>query len=313
MALSLVAIATFRVVRESSGGGDTSFARRGLDPRVVSAVSYLLSQDLAKSPYEALVADFLGRRFEVPELLRWRGAIVDYFSTKAGHESLYLRLLEPGDLVPADVVAERLPSLESVGAVVYFPLRTLHCDRWPLPPDFSRQLADWGERGGYVSTHVALAMLWAFELRCLDPTLHIGLEDSLGRKLSEIVDSEIFPGDLYAEALATLAYMKGGGSVPPSYFDRLLQVQNGDGGFRHAEGDSSSDVHTTVLAVWAFLERAHPYLPRGGWLTDVRAYGAEAANGSVQSLAAPRTDISTGPTAVRVWTARYGPYDQHYG
>lgn len=304
-----MAIATFRVVRQSGSTGNSSLESRNLDPRVVSAVRYLLSQDLARAPYEAVVADFLGRRFQMPELRRWSDAAADYFSTKAGHESLYLRLLRPSDSVPAEVVAERVPPLESVGPVVYFPLRTLHCDRWPLPPDFSRQLADWGERGGYVSTHVAIAMLWAFELRCLDPTLHMGLEETLARKLNEILDSEKFPGDLYAEALATLAYMQGGGSVPPSYFERLLQVQNVDGGFRHAEADSSSDVHTTVLAVWALLEQAHPQLPRGGWLADAGIYGAGAANASVRALASSLPEFSSPPGTVRVRTARHGSYD----
>jgi hypothetical protein len=268
--VALLAVSVFRLVetRKVSDGVPQKVRAAGFP--ALSAYTYLVSVDLTRHPYEALVADFLGRRFGVPELRRWTDGALAAILTQSSPQALYARLVLSWDELPQAVREIALPPPEELGPILYFPLRSLQCDLRPLPDNYPEQLAEWSERGGYVATHTALAMLWAFDQGCLDPSKEQDLERLHATKLLEIVRSEAFPGDLYAEALAVLAYMRGPSSLDSSLFDRLAESAQPlpGGGFRESTDTAGPSVHTSVLALWAFLELANPELGRGGWIPE---------------------------------------------
>lgn len=171
----------------------------------------------------------------------------------------------PAADLPESVIKTRLPSLESVGPVAFYPLSALHCDRFPLDDEFLDALREEARAGGYRSTHSALALLWGYEQGCIDRESTSRLAEMHLVKIREILSQDLYPGDLYAEALAMVEFMSSE-PMPASFVEKLTSVQSEDGSVRPAEGEISGTTHTTVLFLWALLERSDPGRPPGDWI-----------------------------------------------
>ncbi len=216
-------------------------------------------------PLDALVLDFLGRRFGIEELRRFTPGAVARLLAQGGQHSLYVRLVIPAADLPEGVKSAPLADPGEVGPVVYYPLAALHCDRFPLPEDFLEGLAGEAEAGGYRTTHSALALLFGYEQGCIDRETTRHLYRRHMDKIREYLDSAEYPGDLYAESLALLEFMSEA-PVDDGFLVRLVAVQEADGSIPFAPGEGSGKTHSTALAFWAMLEHAEPSRPPGDWI-----------------------------------------------
>jgi hypothetical protein len=234
-------------------------------PPAEAAYRFLVSEDLAAEPLDALIVDFLGRRFGIAELRRFGAGAVSNLLAEGGYRRLYVRLVMPASDLPAQVLETPMPSLDSVGPVAYYPLRALSCDRVRLEDGFLEALAKEAGAGGYRATHSALALIWGYEQGCIDKASTADLYEMHLRKISEVLTADIYPGDLYAESLAMVEFMSES-PAPSEFVDKLVGSQTASGAIMPAEGETSGSTHTTALALWAFLERTDPPRSPGDWI-----------------------------------------------
>ncbi|RMF55628.1 hypothetical protein D6745_01375, partial [Candidatus Woesearchaeota archaeon] len=102
----------------------------------------------------------------------------------------------------------------------------------------------------YKDLHVLLAYVWAKELGCYEPEV---LDPLISKKVSEILSKSTdgLSIDVVAERAAVVQYA--GYRIPPSLVEYLLVTQNIDGGWS-SDIESSSNPHTTSLAIWALVQ-----------------------------------------------------------
>ncbi|MER3396317.1 MAG: hypothetical protein C4318_07360 [Acidimicrobiia bacterium] len=234
-------------------------------PVAVRAYAFLMSKDLAGEPLDVLVLDFVGRRFGIDTLRSFTSRAVENLIDEEGPNKLYVRLVLPASELPERVRSAPLPTLEAAGSIVYYPVVALNCDRFPLQPAFLDGLRSEAPKGGYRSTHSALALLWGYEQGCIDRTSTTDLYNEHLRVLSETIATESFPGDLYVEALALYEFMSEE-PVPESILDRVAQVQLEDGSIPYSRSEPMGSTHATTLALWGALEHSDPERSPDGWI-----------------------------------------------
>ncbi len=268
----VAALATSAVMR-ALPSSHQSAAEAQVPPKVeeagsaaISAYRYLVFGGRVESePLDALILDFLGRRFGVEELRVFTSRAVARLLEEGGQRSLYVRMVIPAADLPQSVKSVQSPGPTEADPVTYYPLAALHCDRFPLPEDFLEGLAEEAEAGGYRTTHSALALLFGYEQGCIDreTTRHLYMRHV--EKIQEFLDTAEYAGDLYAESVALLEFMSET-PVGRGYLDRLEAVQEADGSIPFAPGELSGRTHSTALALWAMLEHVEPSRPPGDWI-----------------------------------------------
>lgn len=135
----------------------------------------------------------------------------------------------------------------------------LYCDRFGLSEDYPEHLQQAANLGDYMLTHAMLSWIWIQENGC-NISLPEGFVEDLYRANAALIHNG--PGgvtDLKVEAAAFLYLAGQGAMVDSAFVDRVIAVQNIDGGWS-ASSDTQGDSnwHTTVLALMLLLHVEYP-------------------------------------------------------
>jgi hypothetical protein len=154
--------------------------------------------------------------------------------------------LQDGDLQAVEVDVDRIT------------VPALYCDRWGLSANYLEMLEEEAHRGGYLLTHVLLALVWIEENGCGASLSNDFIEDVYHATAALIGDDSVVE-DLELEAAAFLYLVGQGALVDDAFIDRVIAVQNDDGGWtRFLDRLGESDWHTTILGLFLLLHVEYP-------------------------------------------------------
>ncbi len=133
----------------------------------------------------------------------------------------------------------------------------LYSDRLALPNDYNSTFHRAVDSGGYLLTHALLASIWLKENHC-----NFSLSDNYMRALYQanaaIIDEKVIT-DLNLEAAAFLCLAGQGELVNDSFIQRVIAVQNPDGGWSPStDAGDSSEWHTSALGLMLLLHVQYP-------------------------------------------------------
>ncbi len=119
------------------------------------------------------------------------------------------------------------------------------------------QLRNQSLKGGYATTHSALALGWFIEQQCLsarDMDVQL-LVNNISRELYKVALSITFPSDLKVEALTFICYLGKKNILNRNEIYQLFLYQRDDGAFSGTNRSTDGiNIHTTLLMLWLTLE-----------------------------------------------------------
>jgi hypothetical protein len=112
--------------------------------------------------------------------------------------------------------------------------------------------------GDYMLPHVLLAWIWIQENGC-EVSLPDGFVENLYIANAALIGTDPVVNDLELEAAAFLCLAGQGALVDDAFVDRVIEVQNADGGWLFSSDTPSvSDWHTTILGLLLLLHVEYP-------------------------------------------------------
>ena len=224
-----------------------------LDNAIREAINYFEDFD---EPYGLLMLNVMYRRFGIQEfadaLQRYDQAALD-LPQKTTILRLFRRIadkdnqIKPGDLENIAYEADKLT------------MAALYCDRYGLPANYTDMFETAVSKGEYYLTHALLASIWIRENGCYLPFSQSYI-DAVYEANAALINDDAVVDDLELEA-ASFLYLAGQGSLVDEHFvDRVLAVQNDDGGWFASSDDPEfvSYGHTTVFALMFLLHVRYP-------------------------------------------------------
>jgi hypothetical protein len=223
-----------------------------LQSAITNAIAFFAD---SREPDALLLLDVVHRRFEIAEFADslqrydqvqvegWReAALKRVFRRIADHDNQ----LQQGDLEAVFIDIDLLT------------VPALYCDRLGLPPDYSAMLDEAVRTGEYMLTHALLACIWIRENGCEVPLSDEAIENMYSANAALINDDPVVD-DLELEA-ATFLYLAGQGALVDHVFvERVIAVQNNDGGWLGSSDTlGDSNWHTTALALLLLLHVEYP-------------------------------------------------------
>ncbi|MCB0754229.1 MAG: hypothetical protein H6603_05660 [Flavobacteriales bacterium] len=153
------------------------------------------------------------------------------------------------------------PSVDSTifskagSAIDQVTLRSIYCDRYPLPNSFLDTLKAASEKGKYSLTHALWSLQLIQENGCLKGFQgEKKVADEIARKVSNMVNEASFKNDIAIEGICFLYGMNRTDLINPSWINIIIGHQSSDGGFYRTAKNSMTNSKTTVLALWCMLE-----------------------------------------------------------
>jgi hypothetical protein len=148
----------------------------------------------------------------------------------------------------------------------------VYCHQFPLDDGYVQSLTDLASLGGYSTTHVLLALLWAIDNNCVMPrTYDPQLLSSVVSDVYAIADDtgshEVT--DLRVEAMALLAAVGRDDLIQPSWVDQVLDAQLASGAWKGRPEDQAASNHTTGLALWLSLQLAEQTKVLSGFVAQL--------------------------------------------
>ncbi|MGB9854118.1 MAG: hypothetical protein ACPLRY_04855 [Candidatus Bathyarchaeales archaeon] len=129
----------------------------------------------------------------------------------------------------------------------------LYCDRLGLPEDYLATLEKAASRGGYLLTHVLLAVIWIRENGC-EKQLPEDFIGDIYRANAALINDDQVVNDLELEAAAFLYLAGQGALVKYAFVEHVIAVQNDDGGWRYSsDSPGDSNWHSTILGLLLLL------------------------------------------------------------
>jgi hypothetical protein len=224
-----------------------------LDNAIQKAINYF--QDFHE-PYGLLMPNVMYRRFGIQEFadslqrydqemlnLTYAETILRVFRRIADHDNQ----LQPGDMEAVAYDADKLT------------VAALYCDRYELPANYTDMFETAVLHGGSFLTHALLASIWIQENDCTLPFSQSYI-DAIYEDNAALINNDAVVDDVELESAAFL-YIAGQGSLVNQHFkDRVLAVQNEDGGwfFSSDDPDDTSYWHSTVLALMFLRHLKYP-------------------------------------------------------
>jgi len=261
----------------ASGGPARPAIPSGVDPGPPQATTFVTGNDaetrasrfLLSLPQEkavdyAIVLDLLRRRFG----LDWAAPLVAFArwaSARPGGEtaSLFARVYDPGAHAPSppwELARNKTDRLTSTA---------LHCDIYPVPDGYSADIErSLSSRSLSDRTHATIALLWADEHGCLDPSGAARLRQTAADILEQSVRQEPSVHDQFVEAVALLYELGERDRIDESWIDAIRGAQQRDGGWAEDASSGESSGHTTALALWVLLEDSRPDRASTTWIRD---------------------------------------------
>jgi hypothetical protein len=223
-----------------------------LQSSVTSAINFIKGTN---EPNALLLLDVMHRRFGIAEfadaLQRYDQVVVEGWREEAllrlfRRIADYNNPLRPGDLDAVYIDIDRLT------------VPALYCDRQGVSPNYTVMLDEAVRSGRYLLTHALLACIWIQENGCEVPVPDGFIENVYHANAALIGDDPVVD-DLELEA-AALLYLAGQGAlVDPAFVERVIAVQNNDGGWLSSSDMSGeSHWHATVLGLLLLLHVENP-------------------------------------------------------
>ena len=223
-----------------------------LQSSVTSAINFIKGTN---EPNALLLLDVMHRRFGIAEfadaLQRYDQVVVEGWREEAllrlfRRIADYNNPLRPGDLDAVYIDIDRLT------------VPALYCDRQGVSPNYTVMLDEAVRSGRYLLTHALLACIWIQENGCEVPVPDGFIENVYHANAALIGDDPVVD-DLELEA-AALLYLAGQGVlVDPAFVERVIAVQNNDGGWLSSSDMSGeSHWHATVLGLLLLLHVENP-------------------------------------------------------
>jgi len=133
----------------------------------------------------------------------------------------------------------------------------LYCDRLGLPADYPAMLDRVASLGEYKMTHVLLAWIWIQDNGC-EVLLPDGFIEGVYRANAALIGDDPVVDDLELEAAAFLYLAGQSALVDAAFVERVIAVQNDDGGWGYSSRSGDSDWHPTILALLLLLHVGFP-------------------------------------------------------
>lgn len=202
---------------------------------------------------DLILLDYLQRRFELPDEFSFNRSFIR-IPTSQDIKSLEIY----GRIINYKGVEWKKP--EQAENYIWLELKALFVDRQEDCPDkvtLIRQIKEQSQRGGYETTHSALALGWFVERGCLSGNDNDvqQLMNEITHQLYSITLSISFPSDLKMEAMAFICYLGKKKNINHDEVYQLFSFQRDDGAFSGTRTPSEGvNVHTTLLMLWLASE-----------------------------------------------------------
>ena len=211
-----------------------------------------------KEPHALLMLDVINRRFGINDFNNSLMVFDDQLATKANFpEAPMLRVLRRmADYSNTIVLSTDFDAVSSDIDLVTVP--ALYSDRLALPADYNSTFHNAVDSGGYLLTHALLATVW-FTDNHYNMSLSNDYMDALYHANAAIIVDDNVITDLKLEAAAFLCLAGQSALVNDSFIQRVIAVQNPDGGWSSSSDDGGSSYwHSSVLGLMLLLHVQYP-------------------------------------------------------
>jgi hypothetical protein len=223
-----------------------------LQDAVTSAINFF---EGSREPYALLWLDAMYRRFGIVSfadaLQRYDEVLAEnppdapllrVFRRIADHDNP----LDDWDLQAVDVDVDRIT------------VPALYCDRLGLSANYPAMLEQEAHQGGYLLTHVLLALVWIQENGCAASLSSDFIED-VYHATAKLIGDDSAVEDLELEAAAFLYLAGQGALVNNAFVDHVIAAQHDDGGWaQYLDKPDESDWHSTILGLFLLLHVEYP-------------------------------------------------------
>jgi hypothetical protein len=252
LAVLILCISLILVIFASSHVSQSS-SPKNLDTAIGDAIKFF---EDSNQPHALLWLDVMYRRFGVTEFAYAAQRYDQILDERSNIRlfNVFRRIIHhDNQLQPYDMQAV-------VEAIDLITVPALYCNRpdQPLPENYPLMLDQAAKLGGYNLTHVVLALIWIQDNGCEVP-LPAGFIDQIYLDNSALINDGTVIDELKIEAAAFL-YLAGQGElVDDSFIERVIEVQNTDGGWlRFSDVQDGSNWHTTISALLLLLHVKYP-------------------------------------------------------
>jgi hypothetical protein len=226
-----------------------------LQHSIANAIDFFEKSREPSDPDALLLLDVVHRRFGIAEFadaLQRYDQILAVRPDQAPLMRVFRRIadydnpLQAGDLqqVSEDIDLVTIPAL--------------YCDRLEMPNNYPSMLDRATSLGNYMLTHALLACIWIQENDCEVPLSNEFIEE-VYRANAALINNDQVVTDLELEAAAFLYLAGQGGLVDNAFVERVIAVQNDDGGWLlSSDTPGESHWHATVLGLLLLLQLEYP-------------------------------------------------------
>jgi hypothetical protein len=224
-----------------------------LQPAISKAIAFF---EGAREPYSLLMLDVMHRRFGIAEFadaLQRYDEVLAKSLEQAPLLRVFRRIADYDNTLQAGDLAAVWKDYDQVT------VPALYCDRFGLPENYPEFLELAVTLGGYWVSHVLLAWIWIQENGCEFP-LPEGFIEDLYLANAALIDDDPVVTDLEFEAAAFL-YLAGQGTlVDDAFVERVIAVQNDNGGWSYSSDMPGSvpNWHVSILGLMILLHVEYP-------------------------------------------------------
>jgi len=211
-----------------------------------------------KEPHALLMLDILNRRFGIPAFNNSLMAFDEQLAIKTNFpEASMLRVLRRMADYPNLILQST--DLDKVSSDIdRVTVPALYSDRLALPADYNSTFHNAVDSGGYLLTHALLGTVW-FTDNHYNMSLPDDYMDVLYHANAAIIGEDDVVTDIELEAAAFLYLAGQGALVNDSFIQRVIAVQNPDGGWSSSCDEGSvSYWHSSVLGLMILLHVQYP-------------------------------------------------------
>ena len=222
-----------------------------LQPAIANAIAFFEESGEPNDPYALLLLDVVHRRFGIAafaDALQRYDQMLAVRPDQAPLMRLFRRIADHDNPLQAWDLQEVSEDIDLVTAPA------LYCDRLGIPNNYPSMLDRATSLGNYMLTHALLACIWIQENGCEVP-----LPENMYRANAALIGDDPVVDDLELEAAAFLYLAGQGALVDHAFVERVIAVQNDDGGWLlSSDKPGDSDWHTTALGLVLLLHVESP-------------------------------------------------------
>ena len=227
-----------------------------LQPAIVNAIDFFEKSREPSDPDALLLLDVVYRRFGIAEFadaLQRYDQILAVRPDQAPVMRVFRRIADYDNPLQAEDLLEVSEDIDLVT------VPALYCDRLGLPDNYPSMLDRATSLGSYLLTHALLACIWIEENGCEVP-MPDGFIGDVYRANAALIGDDAVVADLELEAAAFLCLAGQGVLVDYAFVERVVAVQNGDGGWLpSSDTPGESHWHATVLGLLLLLHVEYPF------------------------------------------------------